>query len=619
MRGLLFQLCAVVLSGGLAIAASGAEPNEPALTLDTADALLEPEGLAPRSVRVRLDFRWDDEFPGLDGRARYRLELPAAAPNGEPMALLFSRIGNQATIRVNDSLIQSLGTLGSARVDAAKSSQLVLVPAALLSTGHRNELVIDSTVQHQRGGGLSEVLYGPQRAIEPVYLQQHHQRHTALVAYAVSLALMGALSAGLWWRQRDALYGCFSLAALFGVARYLDRAGFDAPVPWPWWGGAVAVAYALHLGLIARFVLLVLGLGPAWLIRAIHGATLAAVVLGCLSFVLRAPVLWNGGLALLVLLGATLLPAVLRQALAQRSRIAWILFAAGALAFAAGTHDLLTVRLGLLSGGGHTLVPHAVFFFVLVLAGLVVERYSRTLSDYRALNTTLADRVAARERQLQETFETLRIERERQAVLVERQRLMRDMHDGVGSQLVGLLNVVHRGDARADVVEEHVRQALDEMRMVVDSLQPTHADLTVMLATLRYRMQPRLAAAGIELAWQMDRLPELPQPSPQVLLQVQRILLEAFTNVLKHARATEIRFRAEWCAGPTPGLQLSLSDNGVGIAGAPDDAEAAPRAGRGLGNMQQRARAIGATLHIGHGASGGTCIRLDWPQPAVVA
>jgi signal transduction histidine kinase len=83
-----------------------------------------------------------------------------------------------------------------------------------------------------------------------------------------------------------------------------------------------------------------------------------------------------------------------------------------------------------------------------------------------------------------------------------------------------------------------VQIALDEMRMAVDSLQPMHDDFVSVLAMLRYRLQPRLQAAGIEVVWDVAELPPLRQLSPQAVLQVQRILLEAFTNVLKHAHAS---------------------------------------------------------------------------------
>jgi len=246
----------------------------------------------------------------------------------------------------------------------------------------------------------------------------------------------------------------------------------------------------------------------------------------------------------------------------------------------------------------------------MILAGLVVERYSRTVADYRSLNANLAARVAEREEQLRGAFETVRKQQEEQAVLLERQRIMREIHDGVGSQLVGLLNVVNQPAPDRDVVEEHVKLALDEMRMAVDSLQPMHDDLTTVLATLRYRLQPRLDAAGIELVWDVALIPTLAPFAAQAALQLQRILLEAFTNVLKHAGATRIVMHVGWHGEQTPPLvRIVLTDNGRGLS-----ANERP-GGHGLANMRSRAQAIGARLQIerADAQAGGTRVSLDWP------
>jgi len=202
------------------------------------------------------------------------------------------------------------------------------------------------------------------------------------------------------------------------------------------------------------------------------------------------------------------------------------------------------------------------------------------------------------------------VQRHEQAVLSERQRIMREIHDGIGSQLVGLLNMVGQPRMDRDAVEEQVKVALDEMRMAVDSLQPIHSDLTTVLATLRYRLQPRLHAAGIEVVWEVSALPPVSQLSPQSVLQVQRILLEAFTNVLKHARATQVTVHAHWRDGDPPVVILKLSDNGVGL---PAEMPVEVSRGHGVPNMQARAGAIGASLHIESLPAGGTCVVLEWP------
>jgi signal transduction histidine kinase len=611
-RLLLAALC-LCLSLALAFAQAHATPAPAAIDLDSAEAVLEPDGLPAQSRRVSLPFRWDHEFPARGGKATYRIAIPpGTVPHGEPAAVLMSGVGNQVVVVFNDAPVASYGTLSDPRHDASKSNLLVPLAAALRRDAQAQSLVVRTTIQRQRGAGLASVQYGSGSSLAALYRSQQNWRNTSAIVYAVSLLLMGGLAGGLWLRQRDALYGCFALAALSGVARNLDRVWPDVPVPWPLWGAVVAVCYACHIGLIARFVLLVLERNPPWLVRAIHAALAASVTLACASFAFAQPLLWTGGLVVLQLISIVCLPYVVHGALVQRRRIAAVLMAAGTMAILAGAHDLLLVRMGLFGGANYTLTPHAMFFFVMILAGLVVERYSRTVADYSALNTNLAARVAEREDQLRAAFDTMRQQQQTQAVLLERQRIMREIHDGVGSQLVGLLNVVTQAAPDRGVIEEHVKLALDEMRMAVDSLQPTHDDLPTVLATLRYRLQPRLDAAGIELVWDVAVMPTLAPFAAQAALQLQRILLEAFTNVLKHAAATRIVMHASWHGNDTPPrVRIVLTDNGRGLPVAGDGRPA----GHGIANMRARAQSIGARLDIetASESTGGTRVRLDWP------
>jgi signal transduction histidine kinase len=238
-----------------------------------------------------------------------------------------------------------------------------------------------------------------------------------------------------------------------------------------------------------------------------------------------------------------------------------------------------------------------------------VSRFSRTSEAYRVLNSQLTDRVAEKEQLLRDTFESLRQEQHERAVLGERQRIMREIHDGIGSQLVGLLSLVHQDKVQPAVLEEQVRHALDEMRMAVDSLQPMQSDLTAVLATLRYRLQPRLQAAGIEMQWDVDSLPPIPGLEPPQILQVQRILLEGFTNVIKHAKASRVVMQARWQTAPTPTVVLRLIDNGVGLS-----APALGLPGLGLPSMQARAQALGAALTLSPGDEGGAILSIVWPM-----
>jgi len=604
--------CAAVIALALGMKAAMAPPAVPGGTIqtfDVAEAVLEPDGRAPTEGRVDLARRWDGDFPGQGGRASYRIMLPPRDGHA-PMALLFSRVGSQVEVLVNGGLVQHWGTLGDPLFDAAKHPVMAVVPAALLHTDRVNELRVNVTIQPQRLGGLSVLHYGPQDEIEAIYDANRRWREIAMLVFAVGLLGMGVFTGVLWVRQRLPMYGWFSLGALLGMLRIIERAWPDAPVPWPWLGVIAAICYMSHAALMCRFSVLATGPAPRSVDRSIDVAIVGSSALIVVSYALRKPLLLTLGICTIVPMSLACLWTVARRAWAGAGAGAWLLAAALAGSIAAGLHDLVFVRLSNASGLRSTYLQHAMFVFVPIMGWLIAERYSRTAANFHALNADLSRRVDERERQLRAAFDVLREQQHHQAISNERQRIMREIHDGVGSQLVALLNMVARPGAEPQSLREHVQLALDEMRMAVDSLQPANDDLATVLATLRYRLQPRLQAAGIGVVWDVAELPELRELSPNVVMHVQRILLEAFTNVLKHARATSIIVRARLCdEGST--VTLQIADNGVGLRASPAATGAGRRrGGRGLDNMRSRAAAIGAKFHIDQPAEGGTCITL---------
>lgn len=576
--------------------------------LDQAEATLAPDGRPVETRQVSLRHRWERDFPGLGGKAHYRLQLPPA-PAHEPMAVQLGHSGNQLEIRLNGQLLERIGTPGDRRTDALKGSHVLRIPAPLLHAGPDNLLEIDATIQALRAAGLGTVHFGPLSDIDTRHARDELWSRDLPRIYAVSLALIGTLSLALWHRQADPLYGSFSIAALSGFVRVYDQTLILPPLPWPAWGAVVAVCYSLHLCFVAQFVLQALGKPPRWLVRGIHSILLTVLMLIAASFGLGQPQLWTVALGLLMVVGLACYGHVLHQLQQTSSPIARLLSVAGAAAIACGGHDLIQVRMGIGNGAPYPLMPHAVFFFVLILSGIVVDRYGRSIAAVHDLNASLASRIGERERQLTAALATLHREREAQALAEERQRIMRELHDGIGSQLVGLLNLLDRKVTDLPTLSEHVRVALDEMRIAVDSLQPLDHDLTALLANLRYRLQPRLAAAGLKVAWDVPYLPSHTQLTPQSALHLQRILLEAFTNTLKHAQASTISLHAD-VGGYPEAIRISVEDDGIG---RPDHADPGGAHGLGTHNMRTRATMIGAHLDICQRPGGGTRILIEWP------
>ncbi|WP_244265947.1 sensor histidine kinase [Acidovorax radicis] len=589
-------------------------------TIDIAQAYLEPEGAPAWSGQVKLPHLWDKAYPGLAGRARYQLVLPPVAPDGVLRGLYFPRVGNQVEIYVGGDLIAHRGVLGDSRNDATKAPLWVPVPTSLLSSTASTALEVRVAVQPVRWGGLAAPRFGPEATLLPQYRERYIWRQWGAVAVVFALALTGVVAGGLWHLNREPVYGYFALCAPFGMLRYGDRLWETSPLGWPLWGGIVAFSLTVHMLLLVRFALALVGRDGVgarrgfWMLLAAE----ASLVVGGFGF--GQPWCWTAALALLFVPAFWAYAVAAREALVARQPEAIALCLASFIPIGAGLYDFLEIRVSTESVGRSSYLPLATMLFVLLMGWLILNRYARQVRAYQGLSNSLDEKVRQREQELQVSYALLQQEHAQHAALLERQRIMRDIHDGVGSQLVGLLSLIGKGRTNAQL-REHANAALDELRMAVDAIQPVGGDLATVLATLRYRMQPRLAATGIQVDWQVEELPALESLTPHMVLQIQRLLLEAFTNVLRHAQASTVRVSARHQDGPgqPPHLVLEIADNGVGMESS------AQLGGQGLANMRARAQAIGAQLEITAAPGQGTCVRVALPmapepvQPAIPA
>jgi signal transduction histidine kinase len=241
------------------------------------------------------------------------------------------------------------------------------------------------------------------------------------------------------------------------------------------------------------------------------------------------------------------------------------------------------------------------------LATPVVDRFVRVLREAEGARGDLESRVREREQMLKRNYERLREGERLQATAAERQRIMQDMHDGLGTQLVSSLLLVERGALTQAQVAQVLRESIDDMRLAIDALAQGNSDLLAALGNLRYRMEPRFRAAGIELIWDAREMPEELNVNPDHVLPILRIVQESLTNALKHsnARAVSVAQQVTQAGDEAPMLQIRVTDNGKGIAGE-------RVGGRGLMNMRSRANKIGGTLTLESVPGAGTRVKFTY-------
>jgi signal transduction histidine kinase len=597
----------ILLLSGLGYSCAGAE----VLTIRQATVQVTTLSLTESLNAQTLPFRWDRNFAGENGRVDYKITLPprVASEDPQPYAIYVPRVGNQVQVFLNGRMLDGSDKLDLPLQDRSKTPYWKSIPVALLFTDRPNILVFHTSVQALRWGGLSEVYYGLEAELCDRYKVRMWWQHDSYIVLLATLFLMGMVAWSLWIRQREGIYGLFALSAMWGALSNLDQLMSTSMLSWPVQGMLASVALAWHVVFMSRFTLGIVGRNESWVRLALLATSIAIGI----AYVLAEPIYWTIAFAMLCFPIVVALICTARVADRDRSKQARLLFVVSLVVAMTALRDFFVVHWPESGMSSYALLPHALFLYVLVMGWILVERYTLQHRQYHELNVTLEDRVAEREHALASSFEIIASQGAEKARLLERQRIMSDIHDGVGGQLVGLVNMIKRGEANQSLFDqkqlsEHAQMTLDELRVAIDAMQPVDGDLSTVLATMRYRLAPRLKASEVELVWRVEELPLLTDLTPQKVLQIQRILLEAFTNILRHSKAHTATLSAQY-SEEARAILITLSDDGVGF-----DADQLEAQGHGLGNMKFRADAIGATIAFERQEPHGVTLTLKLPM-----
>jgi signal transduction histidine kinase len=203
------------------------------------------------------------------------------------------------------------------------------------------------------------------------------------------------------------------------------------------------------------------------------------------------------------------------------------------------------------------------------------------------------------------------------AVLEERNRLARELHDSVTQSLyslslmaAGLRKLMQSGemgslDRRLEIMGESTQQALQEMRLLIHELRPPALEQEGLVGALRQRLDAVENRAGVQARLLVDDFVELPKDVEEGLY---RIAQEALNNALKHAEASLVDVHLFTAA---QAYVLEVRDNGVGF----DVKSVSQGAGMGLVNMRERAQSLGADFHINSTVGEGTVVQVRSPLP----
>ena len=248
------------------------------------------------------------------------------------------------------------------------------------------------------------------------------------------------------------------------------------------------------------------------------------------------------------------------------------------------------------------LLHFAAIFVLLTQYILLIRRFIDSLRKTQFYADHLKKLVARREEQLRQNYVKMQKLEQEKTIVDERERIMRDIHDGFGGHLVSTLAMLERPNAELPAVKQNIQDALADLRLVIDSLDFDSQDITTALGMFRSRNMRKIKQAGFDLKWGIQDI-ETPQDfGAEKTLQLLRIVQEAITNCLKHCYGDTITVITG--KGNDGHCFVQIEDNGCGI---PENYQA----GRGLASMYKRADKIRANLKIANNTSGkGSYVRI---------
>lgn len=198
----------------------------------------------------------------------------------------------------------------------------------------------------------------------------------------------------------------------------------------------------------------------------------------------------------------------------------------------------------------------------------------------------------------------------------ERERLARDLHDGLGASLTHLRMLTDFNEAKEGSAEHGsqlvraTQEALQALKEITWAANPATDTLEELTSRIAHYAETFLASAGIRCRLDLpDTLPEL-RFSPDQKQALFYASKETLNNVVKHAHATEISLRVtvdgEW-------VKFNITDNGVGFEPAVTRGRASFQGGAGLPNLLQRIESSGGRFHLSAEPGKGTAV--EWRIP----
>jgi signal transduction histidine kinase len=223
-----------------------------------------------------------------------------------------------------------------------------------------------------------------------------------------------------------------------------------------------------------------------------------------------------------------------------------------------------------------------------------------------------------KDKRLQQEFSRQQIESQE----VERKRLAAELHDGLGQDLLVASNELQQflqeeKGSTEDVARAAalVQESIQNVREIASALHPHQLDRLGFCSAVKAMTQNIAHSSGLSIHYTCENVDGILPKEKEI--HVYRIIQEALSNIVRHAKATNVTLQAQQHPG---NVEISVTDDGRGFVQESGPMRAVSsryeegRHGFGLSSMAERARIIGATFDIRSSPVSGTTVHLTVPH-----
>lgn len=548
---------------------------------------------------VKLPFHGPMRNDSAPEIRRLVVNLPIATVPEKLQALYLPSFADAIHLRVNGNTVFGYEPDDGRPPRMWNLPVLATVPPGLLAAGD-NRLEITLSGYPQEGLALEPFYFGPEDLLAP-HFSWRFLTGPSIARFNIGFLTIAGLLLGIIWiaRREEQTFAALAASCFFAGIICIHFGFETSGIPYRWWMLAWNVSLSIYVFLLMKFCGYYIDEDLSSYKNTslfLIAAELAAGALVPESHVFNVLMLFK--------LHPAIASFVIISIFLQRRRKIdgfdfWIFFVFMSAAAAMGAYELYITTFEQPTRNQH-LFQYMPLAMLCVCLWLIISRFMLSLKNYEELTGSLKKIIAEKTEELHQTYEKLGQAERLKAINKERQRIMLDLHDGIGGQLVNTLAYMQNNNAGDEVIHTALEDALRDLSLMLDSLE-TDASISTLLGMLRTRLEALLAENGLEFEWLIADEPELPKPGPSQNLSLLRIVQESITNIIKHAEASVISVSSDRSS-------ITIRDNGKGFDPV---SSCGKRQSHGLKGMRRRAASIGAEFYISTG-NNGTVVRLVW-------